>query len=76
MSRYNPDITDAGEIPADILAKLESLPENSKGKVQTLLPQIDAALRKYYPGKTVSGIAECFGVADSTIKRRIKELGL
>ena len=75
MSKYSPSITEA-EIPADILTKLESLPDNTKGKVQALQPQIDAALLKYYPGKTISGIAECFGVADSTIKRRIKELGL
>ena len=76
MSRFNPEITDAGEIPADILARLEAEPDDPAAAARRKLPQIDAALRLYYPLKSVRAIARCFEVSEGTISKRIKELGL
>ena len=76
MSRFNPEVTDAGEIPADILAQLEALPDDNAAAARRKLPQIDAALKIYYPQKSCRAIARIFEVSEGTISKRIKELGL
>ena len=76
MSKCNVSITDAGEIPADILAKLEALPNNKKAEIAKKQMEIDAAIRMFYPQKSSRSIAEVFGVTSNTILNRAKELGL
>ena len=76
MSKCNVSITDAGEIPADILAKLEAAPDDKAALFAAKIPAIDAALRQYYPRKSVRAISEAFGVSAGAIQHRIRELGL
>ena len=76
MSKFNPEITDAGEIPADILAQLEATPDDPVAAARRKIPQIDAALRRYYPAKSCRAIARCFEVSEGTVSKRVKELGL
>lgn len=75
MNAYSLSITEA-EIPADILARLEAEPDDPAAAVRQKLPQIDAALRLYYPLKSVRAIARCFEVSEGTVSKRVKELGL
>ena len=76
MNSFNPSVTDVGEIPADILAKLEALPNNKKAEIAKRQKEIDAAIRMFYPQKSSRAIAGVFGVTQNTILNRAKELGL
>lgn len=76
MSKCKTSITDAGEIPADILAKLEAIPDNKKAEIAKKQKEIDAAIRMFYPQKSARAIAEVFGVTQNTILNRVKGLGL
>ena len=75
MSGYSVIATEA-EIPADIIARLEAEPDDPAAAARRKLPQIDAALRLYYPLKSVRAIARCFEVSEGTVSKRVKELGL
>lgn len=64
------------DIPEDILAKLESAPMNTKQLTHDKFPIIDEAIRRYYPKKSVRAIAQACGVADGTVRNRIRACGI
>lgn len=76
MSNFNTTVTDAGEIPADLLAKLEAAPDDPRSAYRRKLPTIDAAIRAFYHKKSARAIADAVGVSSNTIIKRARELGL
>lgn len=64
------------DIPEDIMAKLESAPANTRQLAREKFPIIDEAIRRYYPKKSVKAIAQACGVADGTVRSRIRACGI
>lgn len=79
MSTITTKKHDAGDItyiPEDIMAKLESAPVNTRQLAREKFPVIDAAIRKYYPQKSIRSIAKACGVADGTVRNRLAACGI
>ena len=71
MSRFNATVTDAGEIPADILAKLEALPNNAAEVIDGKRKLVDAALKRFYGKKSMDAIAKVCGVSHTLVHTRV-----
>ena len=71
MSKCRASITDAGEIPADILAKLEALPNNAAEVIDGKRKLVDAALKRFYGKKSMDSIAKVCGVSHSLVHSRV-----
>ena len=74
MNRFNPEITDAGEIPADILAQLEAAPDNASEVLDKKRRIVDAALLRFHGTKSMDGIAKACGVSHSLVQNRASKL--
>ena len=63
------------ELPADLYAQLEALPDARRGATAHVWTQAeDAALRKYWPAKRKAGVAQAFGLCEDVCRRRYREL--
>ena len=74
MSKYKPEVTDAGEIPADILAQLEAAPDNASEVLDKKRRIVDAALLRFHGTKSMDGIAKACGVSHSLVQTRASKL--
>lgn len=64
------------ELPAEIVAKLEATPDDPRRLAQDKFAQLDEALRRYYPQKSQRAIGDIFNVSPSTVRNRVRKLGL
>lgn len=62
------------EIPADILALIESLPDKKEKNVISWEPWQDEVLRRYWGVKTQEDISKVVGRCTQGCRRRYKEL--
>ena len=74
MSGYKPKITDAGDIPADILARLEASPDNAAELIDQKRRVVDAALIRFHGTKSMDSIAKACGVSHSLVHSRVAKL--
>lgn len=66
-----PDLT----IPENIFRQLSELPDNRTNYNKQREKEIEAAIKEFYPQKSLSGIAKIFGVNEKMVNRIAVKLG-
>lgn len=65
------------ELPAELIAKLEAVPDTTRRTNYTdWTPEMDEAIRRYWPRKNKKALAKALGVCSGTLRKRAVELGV